>query len=356
MAGDDTRDDAAPGWEAIDAALAPLYSGQKPKHVGTIIKWMLGGPDPLDGISAWKRTNPVPHWHFVSYGLSELYGKDSENAEVSGWGFELTFRLTCDDLDEQPPMWAFSLMQNLARYVFQSGNVLGDGEWMNINGPIALETDTQLQAVAFIADPELPAIDTPHGSVEFIQIVGLTLDEMEAGKQWQTRGLLDALLPYMPLWTTDLSRSSLLEQPDVHDAVEAGKARDGSSMGMLFMPAMSWSIRKRLLHSPVTVIRLGAGHVEELLQSLSMRLPFGRELFLAGSGQAIAFAPGQSTVVSGEGDHLHVTLNPAALDAARATLRSVVGEYRVHGLPGIVWEVEQTNILDAAGNIVRTIG
>ncbi|MCA1196383.1 suppressor of fused domain protein [Sphingomonas sp. R647] len=356
MTEDDAHDDTAPGWQAIDAALAPLYAGQEPKHVGTIIKWMLGGPDPLDGISAWKRTDPVPHWHFVSYGLSELYGKDSDNAEVSGWGFELTFRLGCDEAEEDPPAWAFSLMQNLARYVFQSGNVLGDGEWMNANGPIALETETQLMALAFIKDPELPQIDTLHGSVDFIQIVGLTLDEMEAGKQWQTRGLLDALLPYMPLWTTDLSRSSLLKRSDVYDAVEAGKARDGSSMGVLFMPAISWSIRKRLLQGSVTVIRLGAGHVEELLQSLSMRLPFGRDLYLAGSDQAIAFAPGESMIVKEEGGNLHVSLNLTALEAVRATLRPVVGEYRVRGLPGIVWEVERTNIRNASGHIVRSIG
>lgn len=356
MTEDDTSDDLAPGWEAIDAALAPLYPGQEPRHVGTLIKWMLGGPDPLDGISVWKRTDPVPHWHYVSYGLSELYQKESENAEVSGWGFELTFRLTCDAADEEPPAWAYSLMQNLARYVFQSGNVLGDGEWMDPNGPIALETDTQLRALAFIADPELPAIDTPNGRVQFIQIVGLTLDEMEAGKQWQTRGLLDALLPHMPLWTTDLSRNSLLSIPAVREAVETGKARDGSSMGMLFLPAISWSTRKRLLQSPVTVIRLGAGHVEGLFGSLSLRLPFGRDLLAIGAEGAVAFAPGQPAAVREEDGQLHVTLDPAALDAAQATLRPVAGEYRVPGLPGVVWEIEQTLIRDAAGDVVQTIG
>ncbi|GAB2914304.1 hypothetical protein GCM10027093_61040 [Paraburkholderia jirisanensis] len=66
-------DDGAPGWKAIDCALARLYPGQQPKHYGTLIKWRLGGPDPLDGISVWKRKDPVPHWHFVTYGLTELY-------------------------------------------------------------------------------------------------------------------------------------------------------------------------------------------------------------------------------------------------------------------------------------------
>ncbi len=355
MTEDDPREDAAPGWEAIDAALAPLYPGQEPRHVGTIIKWRLGGPDPLDGISAWKRTDPAPHWHYVGYGLSELYQKESEDTAFSGWGFELTFRVACDATEENPPAWAFSLMQNLARYVFQSGNVLSDGEWMNTNGPIAQQTDTQLQALAFVSDPELPAIDTPNGRVEFIQIVGLTLDEMEAGKQWRTHGLLETLASHMPLWITDLSRPSLMSQPDVRDAVDAGKARDGSSTGMLFLPALTWSVRQRLLRPPVTEIRLGAGHVENLLQSLSLRLPFGRELLLRGPEHAVVFTSGKPAAAPGDG-HLRVTLDAAALDALRATLRPVVGQYQARGLPDVVWNVEPTHIRDASDTIVQTIG
>jgi hypothetical protein len=37
----------APGWDAIDGALAPMYGDQEPKHYGTIIKFAMGGPDPL---------------------------------------------------------------------------------------------------------------------------------------------------------------------------------------------------------------------------------------------------------------------------------------------------------------------
>ena len=43
-------DDAVAGWDAIAAALNRLYPGVEPKHYGTLLKWMLGGPDPLDGI------------------------------------------------------------------------------------------------------------------------------------------------------------------------------------------------------------------------------------------------------------------------------------------------------------------
>ncbi len=71
----------------------PLYHGQTPKHYGTLIDYELGGPDPLRGISAYKRAEPIPHWHFITYGFSELYEKKSSNKTVSGWGFELTLRL-----------------------------------------------------------------------------------------------------------------------------------------------------------------------------------------------------------------------------------------------------------------------
>lgn len=63
---DDDTDAPSPGWDAISARLDQLYPGQEPKHFGTLISHMLGGPDPLDGISAWRRTDQVPHWHFVT--------------------------------------------------------------------------------------------------------------------------------------------------------------------------------------------------------------------------------------------------------------------------------------------------
>ena len=62
----DQTDAPSPGWDAISARLDQLYPGQEPKHFGTLISHMLGGPDPLDGISAWRRTDQVPHWHFVT--------------------------------------------------------------------------------------------------------------------------------------------------------------------------------------------------------------------------------------------------------------------------------------------------
>jgi suppressor of fused len=53
----------APGWDAITAALAKLYGDREPLHFGTAIKYALGGPDPIDGVSVFKNAAPSPHWH-----------------------------------------------------------------------------------------------------------------------------------------------------------------------------------------------------------------------------------------------------------------------------------------------------
>ena len=63
------------GWDAIDAALRPLYGTLEPRHYSTSIPFSLGGRDPLDGISAYAVDEPRPHWHVITYGFSELYEK-----------------------------------------------------------------------------------------------------------------------------------------------------------------------------------------------------------------------------------------------------------------------------------------
>ena len=212
---DDHDDTDTPGWDAINAALAPLYAGQEPRHYGTALPYTLGARIHwmASACTGWTRrcrigtTSPM---------ASPSCMPESRDAAASGYGFELTFRLAAEAGEEAgspPPVWPMNLLQNLARYVFGSGNVFEDGHHLNANGPIALETDTRLCHLAFIADPQLPARDTANGHLQFLQLVGLTDEEMEAVKRWSTRGVLQALQPAMPLWVSDLHRGNLLEDP-----------------------------------------------------------------------------------------------------------------------------------------------
>lgn len=167
-------EDDAPGWDAIDNALNALYPTQEPQHYGTLIKYQLGGPDPLDGISVYRNDD---HLHLVSYGFSNLYyDEETVGKEHSGFGFELTMRLP---LSENEPYWAMNVMQNLARYIFESGKWFEAGQYISGQGSIKQETDSAITSLALQHDPQLAAIDTPHGRVEFLQLYGITAAELE---------------------------------------------------------------------------------------------------------------------------------------------------------------------------------
>jgi hypothetical protein len=202
-------EDDAVGWLSIDMQLDRIYPAQEPQHFGTLIKYMLGGEDPLDGISVYESNEQEPHYHIVSYGFSELYyDEEKAGGEFSKFGFELTFRLKKEGNEDFH--WAMNLMQNLAKYVFKSGKWFEEFHFIPANGPIKLESDTDITAVAFVLDPELGKIDTPHGEVSFLQMVGLTTSEYEELKQnpklSETEKLIDILKASNPLLITDLNR------------------------------------------------------------------------------------------------------------------------------------------------------
>jgi hypothetical protein len=200
--------DATPGWDAIDARFREVYGDQEPQHWGSIIKHMLGGPDPLDGISAYEcRDGGTPHLHFVTYGYSSLYyDEESVGGDCSRFGFEMTFRLA-SPLAEQPN-WVLNLLNNLARYVFKSGRWFEPYHWIPANGPIRAEYPTDLVGLAFVLDPALAPINTPHGRVEFVQAFGITASELERikSKTATCEQVIEQHRSSNPLLITDLDR------------------------------------------------------------------------------------------------------------------------------------------------------
>jgi hypothetical protein len=203
--------DSTPGWDAIDARLAEFYLDVEPEHFGTVIKHMMGGPDPLDGISRYNSlSGNLLHQHFVSYGFSELYyDEEAAGKEFSKFGFELTFRLKPFAADKKENIWPGNLMQNLARYVFESGNWFDDHHWIPANGPIRSDTDTAITGIVFVIDPELGVIATPHGDLQFLQMVGVTETEITSirDKAISAEEVINRLRKDNPLLITDLERT-----------------------------------------------------------------------------------------------------------------------------------------------------
>ena len=88
---------------------------------------------------------------------------------MSGFGFELTFRLCCDD--EVPPSWPAELLQSIARYVYSSESVLYVGD--HISWHSALDGgEGRLEHLLLCEDPQLHSLTTAHGQLTFIQVSG----------------------------------------------------------------------------------------------------------------------------------------------------------------------------------------
>ncbi len=335
------------GFDAIAAAAKALYPDQEGIYYGTIIPYFLGGNDPLDGVEVWKSEHGVPHWHYITYGFTELFEKGSDNLEESGYGFELTFRLKRGD-EEQPPAWPINLLQNLARYVFSSGNGFGAGHHMDCNGPIALDTETKLTALAFREDPELGQLDTPHGHMVFLQAVAITADEMEAMMCWDVRRFLDELEKQIPLCITDLDRASQLEVLALRDAWQKGMEQDGSSTGFFYLENLGVQQQDGR-----TFLRLGAGHIQVLSNMLQARLGKGRPLFLQGADAAVQFQSGADKAEVQEG-MLTLTLSDETLQELFGALQPHAGTYPLSSFPLTV-ELTPTQITDQDGNVLSVV-
>jgi len=101
-----------------------------------------------------------------------------------------------------------ALLQNIAKYVFSTGNWFEEFHYMPANGPIRLDTETDITALVFVNDPEIEKIQTPHGEVSFLQIVGITSAEYEHIKEnpETVEELVNKLKENNPLLITDLNR------------------------------------------------------------------------------------------------------------------------------------------------------
>ncbi|SEW40178.1 Suppressor of fused protein (SUFU) [Chitinophaga sp. YR573] len=203
----------AVGWLSIDKKLEEIYGDAEPRHYAPPLHYAAGGEDPIDGSSIYDSEKQSFHRHIISYGMSELY-YDLEKIDepFSKWGFEFTFRIKPFEGDKEDPLWVIQMMNNLAKYVYSSGKWFEPYHFIPANGPIRLDTDTDIVGLAFVPDPELGVIQTPNGEVSFLQMVGLTSKETErllaSPKIADVEKLINEMRETNPLLITDLTRKS----------------------------------------------------------------------------------------------------------------------------------------------------
>lgn len=202
----------APGWAAIDAACQRLYGRQVPHQFTSQSPYEPDSQSPLPAISVWEGRNPA-HWHYVTYGLSELFEKTSPDPEISGLGFELTMRTPRGDDEERPPTWPLRALQALGAYALRARGGFDTGHRADLGGPIAPGVDTALSALVFVPDPLLGKITGPFGSLLFLQVIGVTADELAAIARLDHEGVVRCFADLDFYGLTDLSRSSWFQSP-----------------------------------------------------------------------------------------------------------------------------------------------
>ncbi len=179
--GTEREEIAAPGWDAITAAFDALYPGQTdPLHFGCLIPWRLGGPDPLQGISVYDAGDC---FHFVTYGLTDLYEKEGNDPNYSGFGYEFTLKLRKAGLEDEmaEQRGIAGILQSLARLTFEKGEQFYPNEYIYTGQETGMDARGISRLTGFItAEDEVGTIDTPNGKVDFIKLIGVTDAELKA--------------------------------------------------------------------------------------------------------------------------------------------------------------------------------
>lgn len=189
--------DEAPGWDAIVAVMEGLHGVQVPLHFAD--PTTLPGDDSIQGLSAYDAGD---HWHLVTFGLSELWEKESDHPTLSGYGLEYTMRVRRTG-EDQDLAWAVNLLSKLVDVAFD-GRRFPAGHTLDPGGPITGDPSSRLRALAFVEDPQVTPFTTPFGSLAFVQLVGLTSEEFDAYKA--DRSTLDSMRASNPLLITDPTR------------------------------------------------------------------------------------------------------------------------------------------------------
>ena len=149
------------GFYAITETFEKIYPEQKePLHYRPIICYELGGEYPLDAVSVYRGNG---YYHFVTYGFSELYEKESKNKEYSGFGFELTFKLKMNekqinntkdgDAKDNEIQTAVNFLQQLAKYSFESGAVFNPYEYIWTKQKEGIDFEQKSKITGFITIP-----------------------------------------------------------------------------------------------------------------------------------------------------------------------------------------------------------
>lgn len=186
------------GVEAIEKTMKKIYPDKKQQidRFAVLQPWRMGGEDPLDIIDIYDGGE---YFHFVTYGLTELYDKETNDPEYSGFGFELTFKLkkSCIEENEEEEQRCFAgILQAIARVSYKFGEIFGPAEYIYTGSDKGVNVAQDTLITGFVTKEDtMGTIDTPNGKVQFVELIGATDAELRAleDKQITVQDLIDKI-------------------------------------------------------------------------------------------------------------------------------------------------------------------
>lgn len=338
------------GGESVSRYLERFYNGPAPYCVSP-------AEEPLECIHIFPVSGPVSHWHFVTQGFSEVTREIVLASPGGEPPCELTLRVRRGRNETEPPVWAISLLHNLARYVASTGNPFDEGHYLDLGGPLISHANTRLTAFAIATDPELGQTMSPFGMVSFLQIIGITPDELSAIKSWDALSFLRVIRNHSSHLLTDTTRTSFLRIPSVRSAVDEGQRAEGSATDFLFLANAYWLVRPGGQGAPRKAeVFLSANGISDLKSFLPTRISLGRSLSLVSRKASIRFETGVPGDVLEDGTTLVIKLSPRDAIQLSERLRAKEGTYAVPGYEHLVLRVIRSEIRNDRGEVVEIVG
>lgn len=283
---------------AIDAALDRIYPTERDFRFGLSPKPGETGA-PLAEVVVYRASKPSSHWHYITYGLTELEEKNSSDPTLSGFGVEYTLRIV--DPSDKPPVWPIQLLRWIAERVWDTGVPYDPAHSMNLPADMLEEVSPGVEGLAFFEDEQLRTLETPTGRITFVNVIPLMAGEYALMGSWDAHKVAAEIRTLQKdlLWRHG-RRSCLVGQRG--EAIRALVEKEGSSQSVDFYD---------LPCGPKEIVLDSVG-VQVLEKFLRHRLAHGRDAKVVFGDRSTKLTPGKWKFRF-ENDHceIHVPANEA---------------------------------------------
>ncbi|MDX2086311.1 MAG: suppressor of fused domain protein [Kofleriaceae bacterium] len=250
------------------------------------------GAEPLNGAVAVHVSAPSPHWLVVSQGFTELWDKESDDPDVSGFGFELSCRIPA--VEAQLDFgWVLHWMQGIRDYLATTETFIGSGHCMPLVAPA---TRDEICNVLFVEDVGLAPTRSRNGNHGYLQMVGVNVAEHDTARSWDVLAFSDLMRARDPLLQTIAGRPSFLADASFLVDMERAMASRAASVGMRGQLPLHWEVHGGLVRGKRLDIHVDLACIPDLLMAIKHRVRHGEEMVLFGgprSGDSlVCFRPG----------------------------------------------------------------